>query len=329
MEVLIISLARPFNGIELTLFEILLYSGLWDLAWVLYEFEHSVIYFNHRNPLRLLTSTAGLEDLSIRILQAEAETSDPDRIAQLHEPITELHSRPTAQGRATPIEIAVIHRSLEIYHVLLPIVLQVLSNRATRRTLFTSLIDYSVRFSPHLVDVVRQDALHHAQMHLSDLVSFSLRNGSFSTARALFAHFQEQGEMNENDLIEVIVALLANYANDDNVESIRTFFLSGRRFLPQGDQFWSALQERLIEQVFMRAVEVQDPNRPRRQNVSDALLDGLRDGFTSNQLERSIDLARLSGQQQVLRELRLILHTMMGRFEITPDVPRKRRRRDL
>ena len=49
----------------------------------------------------------------------------------------------------------------------------------------------------------------YAEMNQHDLVSFSLRRGYFSTAAALFTRFQGQGEMNEEDLVELIVSLLS------------------------------------------------------------------------------------------------------------------------
>jgi hypothetical protein len=331
MEVLIIALVHPYNGNELTVFETLLSRGLTNLAWELYEFEHNVIHFNHRNPLRLLISTAGLEDLSTRILQTEAETSAPERINQLHEPITELHSRPTAQGRATPIEIAVIHGSLAIYQVLLPIVLQVVTSVPTRRILFTSLIDYAQQFRPQLIDMVQQDAEIHAQMNRHELISSSLRSEYFATAAELFTRFQ--GAMNEETLLELIVGLLADYSNNDNVEAIETFFSTHiEHFLSLGIPFSTALQQQLIDRVFMRAVQVQGPNRPRRDEVSVALLYGLANNFTRDQRQRGMDLARLSGQRQVLQSLGWVA---TERFEVSPDVSsnvspfeRKRRRRD-
>jgi hypothetical protein len=326
MEVLIIALVHPFNGNDVTVFETLLSRGLTDLARELYAFEHGVVLFNHRNPLRLLASLSIHRDLFSHIL-----ANDPQRNELLRTEFNEPHARTDSHGRAIPIEMAVIHGSLANYQMILPLQLEVVTTANARMLLFTSLLDYAMRFSPDLVNVVLQDAA--LVMNRRRLISLSLRRGYFSTAAALFRRFQGQGEMNEEDLIGLIVQLLADYSDNDDVEAIETFFSTHiEHFLSLGVPFSTALQQQLIDRVFMRAVQDQDSNRPRREEVSVALLHGLANNFTRDQRQLGMNLARSSGQRQVLQ---LLGWVATERFEVSPDVSsnvspfeRKRRRKD-
>jgi hypothetical protein len=296
----------------LTFFERLLSLGLTRFARRLYDYDRRVVNFNNRNALRLLASLSSHRDLFRHILQ-----NDPQRHQLLLTEVNELFARTRDLGRALPIELAVIHGSRVNFLLILPMQHEIVTGPTALRRLFTSLADYAMRFSPDLVDVVLQGA-NSSGISPSHMVNYSLRAGDFQMASALISYFQQQGQLNDQHVIEEIVDALQTYVGNQNLDRITSFFSFNE--LPHN---LAGLREALIEQVFMRSVQLDAD--PGREDVSNVLVDNLSYYLTPDQRQRMMTLARSSGQLRVEERLR------MGGFQLSPDVPPrelKRRRKD-
>jgi hypothetical protein len=303
----------------MTIFEMLLYRGLRNLARRLYEFERGVLDFNHGAARRLLVSLHGMEDVSRQIYEAEA--SIPNRRILILRPLNEIQARATAQQRASPVEISVIHDSSENYNTLLPIVLQVVTTPASRLELFVSMLDYAARFSRmNLLGRIQQDALASLHIDSNELLSILLRHGYFSSAAELFSYLEQVGQMNEDDLVDAVISLFEEYRRNQQIDSIRSFFSTAQDVMfPQGSSRRTHLHRSLIDETLMRNL-ARDPHPglPRREDFSMALIDGLSNSFDRNRRDQAVSLANATGQRRAEGYLRMIAVEGLSDISFSP-----------
>ena len=293
----------------MTLLERTLARGFWTLARRVYEFLPRVLHFNRHGALRILLSASRFIELSQEMFE-----HNPQRNELIRARIPESRARQDEQGHALPIELTAIYGSREHYQMLLPHHLETLENPDTQRELFTSLVDYAVRFSPHLVNVIQQDAFNHTSISIPELIELTLRRGYVETAEHLSSHFQQQGALNQTDLLDVIINTVVHYLRQSNTELIRHFFVnSGGLFNQLGPAERATLQTRLIEEVLMQSVRrLETEDRP-HDDVSFALLDHIK-GYTPEQRDRLLAEARASGQVHTGNRLQLYSYET---FEVT------------
>lgn len=297
----------------MTVTDRLLNRSLEELALRVYQFSPGVLHFNHRSPLRILITFASVHLLAANILNIEA--ANPQRRELLLQRIAEVHARPEDQGRSTPLEMTVIHGSHQLYNILRHVMLQVVTDETERRDQFASLIDYAIRFSPALITPILNDAREHAQMSPTLMVEYLLRSGYFSSAGRLFRRFRQQRNMTQNDLIDAIVGAFGHYVEAANEEQINRFFSATNEWLiPLNSQEGEELQDRLINEVLMDAVTIEDtPEHPNRHANVSILLETRLSGRMTAEL-RDLAQARAVESGQVTAATSLMLMNFEGRF---------------
>lgn len=284
-------LARNYGNARLSIFERLVNQGLGNLAQLIYNFDPNVLTFNDESTLPNLLSDPRLEGLARHVFTTEAGSESQSRrdIVVVSRPIPNSRN-----GRATPIEIAVMRGSAASFWMLLPLVLNVTPRLRDRRSLVASLMDYAIRLAPTMLIPVQQAATTYAQMTVADIAQALLGSGHFESA---FSY--QRDRMNENEFVIRLLREFGRFVDTENREAIEAFFSVESQLFSPGSLSWTDLRRRLVEESLMGALgRAVAPNRQQLVSISLTLLEHLRDSLSDDQRTRARELASRTGQEE-------------------------------
>ena len=262
------------DGVQVTVYEVLLTLGFETIAQILFERDPRVISYNHSHGFRRLLRTPGVHEHAQAVFQSEYDAGEARR-AQI---TTTYIQESRARGRrALPVEVAIIHRASDNFRILLPLTISpAASTRQRGRSgdLYASLLDYADRFHQELTEVITNDATHRLNFSPIEIVHYLLRNGFIQTAIALIERFQLQEIVTEEEeLVESAIRAMRYLIQNQRAQPIRLFFRHLTELFEEGSEVHSQFVDRMVSDVLMQLLSQERENQEEDDERMSANLD--------------------------------------------------------